>query len=303
MANILDLPTNRLLGKNVKEVIPASAWLGSKVAQAEISLMTNNSLRHYVMSLSPLKERTGLLLGHLFLLHELTEQKQAQAKLLEQQRAMATLQERERLARELHDNAGQVLGYVSLQAQAIRKWVQDGKTVFAETELVNLANAAQAAHTDLRESILNLKTATTEQWSFQGSLEHHLAVLRENYGIRVEMTAPGWLEENTFLPETGVQLLRVIQEALSNARRHGNARVMRVTFERDEHKVWILIVDDGKGFDPEQVNQESGCHFGLAFMKERMDQIGGQLKITSKPGQGTQVLLEAPVHVRQEAMA
>ena len=90
--------------------------------------------------------------------------------MLEQQRVVATLQERERLARELHDSVGQVLGYLSLQAQTARKRLQDGDGEKAESLLGRLTDVAQHAHADVRESILALKAASSEDWSLLPTL-------------------------------------------------------------------------------------------------------------------------------------
>ena len=234
-------------------------------------------------------------LGSLVILHDITDEKLSQAQLIEQQQALATLQERERLARELHDNAGQLLGYVNLQAQAIRKLVQDGENAKAEAQLSRLANAAQEAHTDLRESIANLKVGSLEKWSFLGNLQQHLVTYQNTYAIGTELVIPGGLDINALKPGTSVQLFRVIQEALSNARKHGQAHFIRITFEQQDSRIRIVITDDGMGFNPQQIKTEPGKHFGLEFMSARMQQIGGSMQITSQPGTGAQVLLEAPL--------
>jgi signal transduction histidine kinase len=236
----------------------------------------------------------------MLLLHDITEQKQAQARLLEQQRVVATLQERERLARELHDSLGQVLGYVSMQAQAIHKWMIDGETAAAETQIARLAGVAQEAHKDLRESILSLKTDPAEGWSFFAALQHYLDTYREHYAIRTELVIPKPLQEELFEPGASVQLLRVIQEALTNARKHGHAHSVQVTFERQDSKAHIVVIDDGCGFDPEALADFHNRHFGLAFMRERMAEIDGSLAIVSRPGVGARVTLEVPLRVEGE---
>ena len=110
--------------------------------------------RHYLVETKSLEDRRSRPLGRLILLHDVTEQQQAQARLLEQERVVATLRERERLARELHDSVGQVLGYVSMQAQTASKCLRDGDAGKAEPLLDRLASVAQQAHADVRESIL-----------------------------------------------------------------------------------------------------------------------------------------------------
>jgi PAS domain S-box-containing protein len=309
---ILGKDASRLKGQPIQEAFPAQALIhtcldpGSQPAGAELTptervysseihLGSESDLKTYDLQLSPLKDAHGQARGCLILMHDVTEQRQAQAQLLEQQRALATVQERERLARELHDNVGQVLGYVSMQAQAIRKWVHDGETALAETQLTRLANTAQEAHTDLRESILSLRMYSAGQWSFLQSLRQHLEAYQNNYGVQTELFVPAGLAEDAFEAGTGVQLLRVIQEALTNARKHGHARCVLVSFELKDDQVGIRVTDDGVGFDPGEASGHAGEHFGLAFMAERIAQIGGTMSLTSQPGAGTQVILNAPI--------
>lgn len=292
-AAILNQPAARLRGQALNELLPAAGAPGQ--TQAEITLGSGEAARRYQLSISPLWDRRRILLGRLLLLHDVTEQQRAQAQLVEQQRALAALQERERLARELHDNTGQVLGYVSTQAQAIRKWLQDGEIAQAEAQLTRLAHVAQEAHLDLRDSILSLKSGGLENWNFLAALRQHLAAFQETYAVRIELSLPPELEAAAFKPAPSVQLLRVLQEALTNARRRGKAGCMRIHFERAGSLLRISVLDDGCGFDPQQVRSENGKHFGLAFMCERMAQIGGDLQIESQQGAGARLLLSAPL--------
>jgi signal transduction histidine kinase len=268
----------------------------SQIAYSEISLGDEPHIHDFALYVSSLMDDLGQELGCLIFMHNVTDEKRAQAQLLEQEQAMAILQERGRLARELHDNAGQLFGYVNMQAQAIRKLVRDGETDIAEAQLTRLANVAQEAHTDLRESIFNLNVDTSNKWSFYTALQQHLNTYQDIYMVHTELVIPDELKVDGFMPAVRVQLLRVIQEALTNARRHGHANNVNVTFKRHDGRVQIVIADDGCGFDPEQVANEVRIHYGLEFMSERMQTINGNVKIISQPGAGTQVLIEAPLH-------
>ncbi|OGO33563.1 MAG: hypothetical protein A2W35_14730 [Chloroflexi bacterium RBG_16_57_11] len=296
--SILGLSASHVRGRDAAEVLPDYARVSAGQAQAEISLGAGDALRYYELTLSPLKDRRNTLLGHLLLLHDVTEQKQAQAQLLEQQRAVATLKERERLARELHDSIGQVLGYVSMQVQSIHKRLRDGDYISAENQLARLAEVAKGAHADVRESIFSLKAGAGQDWSFTAILRQHLDAFRENYGIDTALSLPADFREEVFDPSVEVQLLRVIQEALTNARKHGRARCLQVSFELRDGQAKITIADDGRGFDPHRPAKGVGEHFGLAFMRERMEQIDGRLDIQSQPGMGTRVVLEVPTKAR-----
>ena len=150
---------------------------------------------------TPLKDRRGFELGRLLLLHDVTEQKRAQARVLEQERVVATLRERERLARELHDGIGQVLGYLSLQAQTARKRLQDGDDEKADALLARLADVAQHAHVDVRESILALRAASSESWSLLPTLDRYLQDFQAQYGIRTELAVCGRRERGVLRAE------------------------------------------------------------------------------------------------------
>lgn len=306
---ILGVPTSRARGKSWPELLPgfpdlrallAEAWATADCRQraraaAEVMLATGTAARHYALDLSALFDFRGPVMGFLLLLHDVTEQRRAQAQVLEQQGALATLQERERLARELHDSTGQVLGYVSMQTQAIAKWVREGDTARAEAQLTRLTRMTQEAHADLRDSILSLRTGTPERWSLLAALEQHLAAYQENYGIRAELVVASGMSEDDFAPGVGVQLLRVIQEALTNARKHSKARCVCVTLAHEGARATIVVADDGVGFSPEALLANGQRHFGLAFMAERVAQIEGDMAIESEPGAGTRVVLHAPL--------
>ena len=208
---------------------------------------------------------------------------------------MATLQERERLARELHDSVGQVLGYLSMQAQTIRKRLRDGDGEMADGLLARLTDVAQHAHEDVRESILALKAASSEDWSFLPTLGRYLEDFRAQYGMATELLVADGVSEETFTPQAGVQLLRVIQEALNNARRHAGPCRVCMSIERQGDQACIRVTDDGCGFEPRDLELRDGDHFGLAFMRERMAQIAGSVTIDSQRGAGTSVNLEVPV--------
>jgi signal transduction histidine kinase len=288
-----------LLGRPVGEILTSDADLLNPdkegTLQSEIGLGNGKAVRQYNLSATLLKDRHGRALGRLLVFHEVTDQRRAQALLLEQQRVLATMQERERLAHELHDSTAQVLGYVRIQAQAIQKWLSSGDIEKAQSLLGRLEEVSHDAHTDVRESILSLKAGTGQDWSFVSTLEKYLSDFQAHYGIRTELVLADGLKEGALKPGDEVQILRVVQEALANARKHSQAQSVAVSIAHDDGRVSITVTDDGSGFDLTQVNSDTGRHFGLVFMRERMKQIGGSLAIHSNPGAGTVVRLEAPI--------
>ena len=302
---ILGLSADDARGRAVGELLPADALSQPADARAAEPMLRLGAPpgREYLVETSPLRDWRGLDVGCLLLLYDVTEQRRTQAQLVEQQRVLATLQERERLARELHDSAGQMLGYVSLQAQAIGRYVHDGNLAAAEAQLARLAEVAATAHTDVRESILSLKAGGASP-RLVSALGQYLTAYQANYGIATELTVADGLGDDDFAPDATVQLLRVIAEALTNARKHAHAGRVRVGLVRDNGGARVTITDDGRGFDagvrPNGTNAATDDHFGLAFMSERMAQVNGQLTIDSQPGAGTSVILSVPLCAGQE---
>lgn len=251
--------------------------------------------RCFQVEVSPLNDGRGFKLGRLIWLRDVTAQKRLRELELRQQRTQAMVEERERLARELHDSAGQVLAYVSMQAQAIRKYVHDGQGAVAEEQLTRLAETARESHTDIRESILSLKAGAGQEWRFFVVLQQYLDTFADHYGIRTELVIPAGLSEEAFEPDAGLQLLRVTQEALTNVRKHAQARRVEVRLEQQDGHLQIVVADDGCGFDPDRSIDGEHDHFGLTFMRERLAVIGGALAVHSQPGAGTQVVLTVPL--------
>jgi len=223
-----------------------------------------------------------------------TEQKQAQSKLIAQKQALATLQERERLARDLHDTLGQVLGYASMQIDAAAKLSREGQIKAAATQLDRLGGMIREAHAEVREYIMNLRTTPALHRPFFTAVQQYLEGFTSNYDIQTDLTVgPSW-NGTTFSPDMQMQIFRIVQEALTNARKHGKARHIRVQFEEEDGHVFVTIRDDGHGFSPNNLKTIYGPHFGLQFMRERAGQLGGTLTIQSTPENGTEVMLDVP---------
>ena len=299
-AEIIGVAEFRFREKRFKDLMPLAADVLENADQkdtvsTDIIFEKDKFKRHYNLNLTPLRGRKGELVGQLLLLHDVTDQKQAQTQLLEQQSVLAMLKERERLARELHDGIGQVLGYLGIQAQTAIKLMCDGKQEKAASVLNRLVEVAKDAHADVRKSIQDLRTGSGKEWSFIPALKEYIDRFQSNYGIRTELSISERIRETTIDPAAGAHLLRVIQEALTNARKHSGAHTLKVNMQPDTTSVRITISDNGQGFDHSRLDHSDGGHFGLAFMRERLEQIGGTLKIESIPGGGTTLKLNVPI--------
>ena len=200
--------------------------------------------------------------------------------------------ERERIAREMHDSLAQVLGVTHLRLRALdgRAEVKEAREV--ATELAALADICEEAYHDVREAILGLRQSCRAERGLLDSMSAYLAKYSDQCGI--ETTLVSELEHELALsPSCEVQMIRVIQEALTNVRKHSGARSAIVRITESESSTTFVVEDDGYGFDPGGPPAQRD-RFGLFTMRERMGLLNGSLVIDSAPGQGTRVIAGVP---------
>lgn len=222
------------------------------------------------------------------------------ARLHQQLRYGATLEEQNRLARELHDNLAQAMGYIKIKAIMSNDMLQKQDYEKAQSHLNELITTTSVLYTDIREAIFNLRNTDAHQGDFFSALQDYLTEYQQYYGLEVRFSVDD-ASSIEFSPEVGNQLIRVIQEALSNVRRHACAHRVWIQFWQNHGEIHMSIKDDGSGFDPNEIasNDRSKQSFGLQIMHERIQHINGKLKIESEPGKGTKILLRIPsVYIR-----
>ncbi len=209
----------------------------------------------------------------------------------------ASLEERSRLAREIHDGLSQTLGYLKLRMAQTIGWQEAGREEAVRKSLLDIEDQLQQAYIDAREAIDGLRMDPREA-SFSSWLESLYQEFSEASQIQVVAEAT---PELNLSPVANAQLLRIIQEALGNVRKHAMASKVWITWNQDQHWLTLRVRDDGCGFDPEQLPIIS--HHGLRIMKERAELIGADFQLSSRPGGGTQIevrlplkLLEGDVH-------
>jgi len=216
------------------------------------------------------------------------------ARLHRQVQALAITEERERIAREMHDSLAQVLGYVNTKAQAAQTLLGNEQPERAAVQLAQLAETARAAYADVREGILGLRTSLGTERDFVVTLREYLQRWQEQSGIVADLELPLPLVAPGLSPMAEVQLLRIIQEALTNVRKHGGARHARVQLEVTDGALQAVIADDGVGFALDTLGPAGHPRFGLATMRERAEAVGGTFTIDSRLGEGTTVTVSIP---------
>ncbi len=216
------------------------------------------------------------------------------ARLYQQASYQATLDERERLAGEMHDQLAQALCYLNLKAAMVDGLLQENQVAQARAALKEMKQVSQLTYTDVREAIFNLRAAMAYGLRFLPSLEEYVQEYRQQYGMDVSLEVNG-VDLAGFSPDADVQLLRVIQEALTNVRKHANALHSWIRFYAEDGRVRVEIEDDGCGFNPSLSNDKAFHSFGLKIMRERVESVGGTLQIDSQPGNGARLMIWIPV--------
>jgi len=199
----------------------------------------------------------------------------------------ASEDERQRIARELHDGLGQTLTGLAVNIDgAMALLTQPGKEAAAVASLQRSRDAAAAALQDIRRVILALRPTVLDDMGLFAALETYARRVLGEAAIRLQVRSSGQPERLS--PAVENVVFRVMQEAINNAARHSGAQMCRLTLSHTNSTLRAVVEDDGRGFYTD-VDAEGTDHYGLKGMKERVDIIGGKLKLTSKPGSGSKV--------------
>jgi len=212
------------------------------------------------------------------------------ARLHQQAEQLAVMEERQRLARELHDSVTQALYSVSLYAEAARLAMSAGKQEVAFSHLQEVQGMAREAMIDMRMLIFELHPPALEEEGFVAALEARLAAVETRAGLRTEFRVEG---ERRLPLSVEKELFWIAVEALNNAVKHAEAQRVGVLLQLNERGVCLEVADDGRGFDPARAKESGGM--GLSGMEERVQRIKGTMDITSAPGKGTKLRVEAEV--------
>ena len=206
-------------------------------------------------------------------------------------RELAVSEERNLLAQELHDSIAQSLAFLKIQVQLLRGAMAEHKPEGVARALEEIDTGVRECYADVRELLLHFRTRTGHE-DIEHALRSTLSKFEHQTGISTTLDLHG---HGVPLPaDQQVQVLHVLQEALSNARKHALARHVVLTVHKSPH--WRFEVqDDGQGFDMgDQAQHDDGTHVGLRIMRERAQRIGAQLDVSSLPGRGTRVVLSVP---------
>jgi len=215
------------------------------------------------------------------------------SRLDEEANLLSIMEERTRLANELHDSLAQSLASLKFQVRVLDETLHSGKEAALWQELERIENSLDEAYTELRELIAHFR-APVDKRGLIPAIQQAVERFRRNSGISTFLQLE-W--DGAQLPaEVEIQVLRIVQEALANIRKHSEANTVRVLMRagRNGGDYMVLIEDDGVGFQDQVVTGGPGEHLGLKILQERAARIGGKLKIETEAGEGTRVILRFP---------
>ena len=207
-------------------------------------------------------------------------------------RFAAVLKERLRLAREIHDTLAQAFVGISAQLDALETCVpEDLRPAHRHLDLAR--RMSQHSLTEARRSIMDLRSSALHSRDLSAALKSGANSWAAGANVDVEVEVAGQLRS---LPDEVEQnLLRIAQEAVANSLKHAAASKITVRLQRDGSRLKLNVTDDGRGFEPDDAFTGTGGHFGLIGIRERAERIGGELRLDSHPGKGTEVEVTLPL--------
>jgi signal transduction histidine kinase len=223
------------------------------------------------------------------LTHRYEENERARGELKELSARLVSAQEEERraISRELHDEVGQSLSALLMEAGNAAARVP-AESAEVRRHVDSIRKLAEASVNVIRNMTLLLRPSMLDDFGLAPALEWQAREVSKRTGLRVHVDAE---ESVGDLPDAlKTCIYRVVQEALHNCARHSQARTVRVVVEQEPSKIVLTVEDDGRGFDAHRVRG-----LGLVGMEERVNHLGGAFHIRSRPGAGTTIAVELPL--------
>ena len=246
------------------------------------------------------RDESGALLHYEGTIEDITERKRAeievqnhqeQLRLLASELSVTEERERRRLATDLHDSIGQTLAMSKVKLDALRS--QAISAVLAK-DLDDICTLLDRALQDTRSLTFELSPPVLYELGIEAALESLVERMQQVNEIKIKLSVRG--RPRPLSEDTAAFCFRAVQELLINVVKHARARNVKVSIGRDSDWISITVADDGIGFETSEAFMRLGGKkgFGLFSIRERLQHLGGSLKIDSRVGQGTRVTLVAP---------
>ncbi len=212
---------------------------------------------------------------------------------------MAALEERARLAGEIHDGLAQLTAYVSSRIKDVPELVEAGQKEEALELIGQISHVVEQAHLDVRQAIFDLRQSAQFGGDLVSLVGDQLYEFGRRTRIETELVLPEWALLRV-ADEVRVQVIRIIQEGLSNIAKHALASRAWVTLECvGVEGLRVVIRDNGRGFSLGSNERAQKGHYGLAIMGERTQSVGGTLRVTSEVGKGTRIEVLIPNAIKE----
>lgn len=285
------------IGSRFEQACKAWPMLGKFDGSAvlnDVAHEQDGTMRYYQIKRTPLQAAGNNVLGEVISLRETTHEVEQQQRILEQQQALTMLKERARLGRELHDGPGQMWSFLAAQMQALRIQMERNKPEKCLEMLAQMQSIVKDSYLATRESITSMQSHVAE--GLVEAIEEQMRWYRESCGLHVELCVDaGWRDELLGEHEQ-LQVLRILQEALVNVRKSAAASSVRVEISCEAQRAIFRVVDNGHGFDPDEVERRTG-RYGLRIMRERAAEIGAAYRLDASPNAGCRIELAVPCRV------
>ena len=258
---------------------------------------------------TPIKEDSQII-GCVVLFRDITERKEAEVRLRESEQNLRYLaaqlitaqeRERERISRELHDELGQSLLVLKLQAGNIKDQIgKNPQDAGAECQEMS-ANLNQLVE-NVRRLSRDLSPSVLQDLGLTSALRHLVNEFAKRHNLKANLNLPPDLD-GLFAREAQINIYRIFQESLTNIGKYAQASSLTMAVSKKKGRILFKLSDNGQGFDVEKAMARESTRrgLGLAAMEERGRMLGGKLNINSQPGQGTEIVLSVPIGKADEA--
>ncbi len=202
-------------------------------------------------------------------------------------------EERKRISRELHDETSQSLTAVLLGLRALATSLDDETQ---KARVLEMRDVVSEALGSVHYMAVRLRPILLDELGVRAAIAKYIETYQKRYNIKVSFTSTNIKEGERFFPEIEISIYRIVQEALSNIVKHAEAEEIRVDLTYENEVLRLVIQDDGKGFDPDILEeyQVANNSLGIAGMQERTELLGGTFEITSAWKEGTRIVVEIP---------
>jgi two-component system sensor histidine kinase DegS len=200
-------------------------------------------------------------------------------------------EERRKISRQIHDGPAQVLSNFILQTEiAVRLFENNPEKAREELEIMK--EAASTSFAKVRDFIFELRPMMLDDLGLAPTVKRYAEAYKDKSGLEINVVSTG--QEKRLEPHREVIIFRAVQAALANTRDHAQATQVKIVLDIDNDQIRVSVEDNGKGFDPEILQQEDYITHGLALLSNQIEELNGSMEIDSKPGEGTRIAVALP---------